>query len=241
MSRLASLLVQPCLVLDHKRRARGLTLGAPRLDAQMSGDRRQQGMGGCGHGASEARGLRCAQLESRSLPSAKRAQVSSSPEAPASAEGAHLQPSSGRWLQGGLLAVASAPGRLAAHAGRPVRVGVVDSTHPKRGAAWVLELGNSQNCCNRSADHLRDRRPRPRRRRAATAALEKSAAIRARMDTAADAFADGAIDGEQLVQITSKSRPDLKQHQQVARAASTAPNLLDLATPDIAGRWQSML
>ena len=75
---------------------------------------------------------------------------------------------------------------------------------------------------------------------AATDALEQAAAIRARLDTAADAYADGTIDGPQLTRITSKLRPQLAQLQQVARTASTAPDLLDLATPDIAKHWQSL-
>ncbi len=71
-------------------------------------------------------------------------------------------------------------------------------------------------------------------------ASERAAAIRARLDTAADAYADGTIDGAQLTRITGKLRPELERWQQLARAASTAPDLLDVAGPDIAGRWQSL-
>ncbi len=75
---------------------------------------------------------------------------------------------------------------------------------------------------------------------AAQEALDKVAALRAQLNTAADQFADGIIDGEQLARITSRLRPQLEQYQQVARSASTAPDLLDLAAPDIAGRWDSL-
>ncbi len=71
-------------------------------------------------------------------------------------------------------------------------------------------------------------------------ASEKAAAIRARLDTAADAYADGTIDGAQLTRITSKLRPELDKWQQLARASSTAPDLLDVAGPDIAARWVSL-
>ncbi len=59
-------------------------------------------------------------------------------------------------------------------------------------------------------------------------------------DKAAAAYADGSIDGAQLARITAKLRPELQQWQELARAASTAPDLLDLATPDIAQRWQAL-
>ena len=71
-------------------------------------------------------------------------------------------------------------------------------------------------------------------------ALAKAAAIRARLDLAADSYADGNIDGRQLARITSKLRPELTQAEHTARAASTAPDLLDLATPDITRRWDGL-
>lgn len=75
---------------------------------------------------------------------------------------------------------------------------------------------------------------------AAQEALDKVAALRARLNAAADQYADGIIDGEQFARITSRLRPQMEQHQQVARSASTAPDLLDLAAPDIAQRWKSL-
>jgi hypothetical protein len=71
-------------------------------------------------------------------------------------------------------------------------------------------------------------------------AVDKAEAIRARLDLAADSYADGAIDARQLARITGKLRPELEQAEQIARAASTAPDLLDLARPDIAARWESL-
>ncbi len=71
-------------------------------------------------------------------------------------------------------------------------------------------------------------------------AADKAAALRARLDTAADAYAEGTIDGPQLTRITAKLRPELEKWQQISRASSTAPDLLDLAGPDIADRWESL-
>ncbi len=75
---------------------------------------------------------------------------------------------------------------------------------------------------------------------AAQDAIDKVAALRARLDTAADAYANGTIDGAQLARITSRLRPELERWQHNARAASTAPDLLDLARPDIADRWHTL-
>jgi hypothetical protein len=75
---------------------------------------------------------------------------------------------------------------------------------------------------------------------AAQQALDKVAALRTQLNTAADQNGDGIIDGEQLARITRRLRPQLEQHQQLARSASTAPDLLDLAAPDIALRRESL-
>ncbi len=71
-------------------------------------------------------------------------------------------------------------------------------------------------------------------------AREQADAMRARLDLAADAYADGEIDGAQLKRITSKLRPQLERLERLERAASTSPDLSDLAGPDIAGRWDSL-
>ena len=75
----------------------------------------------------------------------------------------------------------------------------------------------------------------------ATQALrEQAAAVRARLDSAADAYADGTIDGQQLTRITAKLRPDAERLDQLVKAASTAPDLEDIAGPDIRKRWASI-
>lgn len=71
-------------------------------------------------------------------------------------------------------------------------------------------------------------------------AADSAAAVRARLDTAADSFAAGDIDGRQLARITARLRPELDQWEQVVRAATTTPDLIDLATPDIAQRWDGL-
>ena len=71
-------------------------------------------------------------------------------------------------------------------------------------------------------------------------AADKAAALRARLDTAADAYAEGTIDGAQLTRITVRPRPELEKWQQVARASSNAPDLLDVAGSDIAERWATL-
>jgi hypothetical protein len=71
-------------------------------------------------------------------------------------------------------------------------------------------------------------------------AADKAAVIRVQLDEAADAYAARSIDAIQLARITAKLRPEMEQWTQVARAASTAPDLLDLARPDIAERWTSL-
>ncbi len=71
-------------------------------------------------------------------------------------------------------------------------------------------------------------------------AADHAEAVRSRLDVAADAYAAGEIDGQQLKRITGRLRPELDRWQQVARAATTAPDLIDLASPDIAQRWESL-
>lgn len=68
-------------------------------------------------------------------------------------------------------------------------------------------------------------------------ALDSAEAIRARLNLAADNYADGLIDGEQLARITAKLRPELERYESAARAQSAHPDLMDLATPDIRKRW----
>lgn len=67
---------------------------------------------------------------------------------------------------------------------------------------------------------------------------EQAQAVRARLDLAADTYAEGGIDGPQLTRITAKLRPELERLEMASRALSTAPDLLDLVAPDIAERWE---
>ncbi len=75
---------------------------------------------------------------------------------------------------------------------------------------------------------------------ATQARREQAAAVRARLDSAADAYADGTIDGQQLTRITAKLRPDAERLDQLVKAASTAPDLEDIAGPEIRKRWASI-
>lgn len=74
----------------------------------------------------------------------------------------------------------------------------------------------------------------------ATAAAADVAALRARMDNAADSFAQGLIDQRQLTRITAQLRPKLEQAEAVVRARATTPDLVDLARADIAEVWPSL-
>ena len=71
-------------------------------------------------------------------------------------------------------------------------------------------------------------------------AREQAAALRAQLDLAADSFARGDIEMHQLARITAKLRPEAERAEQVARSAASAPDLLDLARPDIAKIWESL-
>lgn len=74
----------------------------------------------------------------------------------------------------------------------------------------------------------------------ATRAHEQAEALRARLDLAADAYAAGRIDTRQLTRITAQLSPQIEALQQVVRAASSAPDLFDLARPDITERWDEL-
>jgi len=68
-------------------------------------------------------------------------------------------------------------------------------------------------------------------------------AVRARLDSAADAFASGDIDAAQLRRITARLRPELEAAQLEASrtVAGVAPALLeDLAGPVARASWEAM-
>ena len=67
--------------------------------------------------------------------------------------------------------------------------------------------------------------------------VERRDALRARLDLAADDYADGKIDNRQLQRITGKLAPQIAAAEAEIRAASSTPDLLDLARPDIAKLW----
>jgi len=62
--------------------------------------------------------------------------------------------------------------------------------------------------------------------------------IRAKLDLAADQFAADDIDGDQLKRITARLRPRLAELEVLLRPVVL--DLADLATPDIAKRWDSV-
>jgi site-specific DNA recombinase len=68
--------------------------------------------------------------------------------------------------------------------------------------------------------------------------------LRARLDHAAERFADGIIDGQQLATITTRLKPQLDEatdrRRQLARAATTSP-ILDRIDPERAGEtWDEL-
>jgi site-specific DNA recombinase len=67
---------------------------------------------------------------------------------------------------------------------------------------------------------------------------EEAATIRAKLDLAADQFAADEIDGDQLKRITAKLWPRLAELEVLLRPVVL--DLADLATPDIAERWDSV-
>jgi site-specific DNA recombinase len=68
----------------------------------------------------------------------------------------------------------------------------------------------------------------------------KTLALRAKLDLVADQFSDDLIDGQQFARVSAKLRPQLTALDAQLRSVSTAPDLHDLATPDIAERWDDL-
>jgi site-specific DNA recombinase len=65
-------------------------------------------------------------------------------------------------------------------------------------------------------------------------------ALAARLDTASDEYAAGTIDARQLARITARIRPQIDTLAEQIRAASAAPDLVDLARPDIGRVWDGL-
>jgi hypothetical protein len=73
------------------------------------------------------------------------------------------------------------------------------------------------------------------------AALAEAEQLRARLDHAADQYADGAIDGRQLERITARLRPQLAEAEKRLRTVDSAPLLDGLAgTPAVRDLWEQL-
>ncbi len=70
--------------------------------------------------------------------------------------------------------------------------------------------------------------------------IGESTELRAKLDLAADQFANDEIDGPQLARITSRLRPRLTALQLEIRSATSAPDLSDLAGPEAAQLWDGL-
>ncbi len=72
-------------------------------------------------------------------------------------------------------------------------------------------------------------------------AVAEAAELRARLDNAADDYADGTLDREQFHRITERLRPRLEAAQARARVVDTSPLLDGLAgAPDVAEVWDRL-
>ncbi|WP_420123712.1 recombinase family protein [Nakamurella sp.] len=64
-------------------------------------------------------------------------------------------------------------------------------------------------------------------------------ALTARMDIAADQFADGLITGEQLARITGKLKPQIERARSRIQAAMPEPGIAEMVGPDAEARWNA--
>ncbi len=72
-------------------------------------------------------------------------------------------------------------------------------------------------------------------------AVSEAAELRARLDNAADDYADGTLDREQFHRITERLRPRLEAAQARARVVDASPLLDGLAgAPDVADVWERL-
>ncbi|WP_167760452.1 recombinase family protein [Blastococcus sp. CT_GayMR16] len=73
------------------------------------------------------------------------------------------------------------------------------------------------------------------------AAVAEADQLRARLDEAADQYADGLIDGRMLERITARLRPQLTEAEARSRLVDSAPLLDGLAgAPDVRGVWNGL-
>ena len=70
---------------------------------------------------------------------------------------------------------------------------------------------------------------------------DEDSKLRARLNTAADEYADGKIDAEQLERITARVRPKLEESLGRARIIDDRPLIEDLVGgPDVASTWHAL-
>lgn len=75
--------------------------------------------------------------------------------------------------------------------------------------------------------------------RGAADARERVKVLGARLDLAADEYADGKITAQQLERITARLRPQIESAQQALRAAQPMPEAELLRGPDVAEAWKA--
>jgi site-specific DNA recombinase len=72
-------------------------------------------------------------------------------------------------------------------------------------------------------------------------ALKEAEEVRARLDTAADDYADGKLDREQFHRITERLRPRFEAAQARARVVDTTPLLVGLVgVRDVRKKWDDL-
>lgn len=70
-------------------------------------------------------------------------------------------------------------------------------------------------------------------------ATERVEALQARLDLAADNYAEGKITAEQMTRITAKLRPQLDEARATVRQAAPSPDLAKFASGAVAEAWKS--
>jgi site-specific DNA recombinase len=134
--------------------------------------------------------------------------------------------------------------------GEPLRVIVA---HKQRPAAYTCSVGFCVRRSQQDVDELVTRavigrlsKPdaltllSPKDDNEAASRIGEAAAIRSKLDLAADQFADGLIEGSQLERITARLRPRLRDLEGQIHSAGSAPELSDVLSPDIGSRWAEL-
>jgi site-specific DNA recombinase len=134
--------------------------------------------------------------------------------------------------------------------GEPLRVIVA---HKQRPAAYTCSVGYCVRRRQQDVDEVVTRavigrlsKPdavtllSPKDDKEATSRVSEAAAMRAKLDLAADQFADGLIEASQLERITARLRPRLRELESQIQSAVSAPELVDVLSPDIGSRWAEL-